>query len=64
MENFPDHTAEGQFTIISGTGAYTGLNGRGTISVTIDFTPVVTPSGPSFHVVMVGSYVGQANFAP
>ena len=64
MESFHDHTTEGQFTIISGTGAYMGLHGRGTISMAVDFTPVVTPSGPSFHVVITGSYVGEANFAP
>lgn len=64
LNSFPDHVAEGNFTILSGTGAYEGLHGRGTVSFIVDFMPIQTPDGPTSHVELKGTYLGQANFAP
>jgi hypothetical protein len=57
--DFPSHTASGRFTIVAGSGRYQGLEGSGTMSVSVEITSF-EGFDSRYHVVMKGSYVGAA----
>ena len=63
LENYPDHTVEGPFTIVSATGTYLGLDAQGTMSAIVDFTRVAD-SASRYHVEFKGSYLGLGSMGP